>query len=410
MALPAAQQATCLSPGGEKGAKGMKAQRWTSTLSKPILPAVLLIVLAVGCLWGCVGKESIPVGFVAQLTGVQAELGVQERNGVQLAVEEINAAGGVAGRPIRLVVRDDRGTSEGARAADRELIDAGVVAIIGHATSEQTMAGLSVTDPAGVVMVSPTASSPKLSSREDFFFRVVYSLADRAHVLADHIYQGRGIKRIAIICDADNAAYTKTYQESFADRYRSLGGKLTMETDFSSKAQPDFTLLVERLHASNPDGLLIVAADIDTALIAQRTRLMGWSVPLFASSWAQTETLVTNGGRAVEGLELEIASAVESQTRDYLGFKRRYQSRFGQAHSFGAVLGYEAAQILAAALQKTRGTADGLPEALVGIRNFKGLTDTLSFDRYGDIMRPYYLGVIRDGKYAVLGAYEPEED
>jgi branched-chain amino acid transport system substrate-binding protein len=155
---------------------------------------------------------------------------------------------------------------------------------------------------------------------------------------------------------------------------------------------------------------LIIAADIDTALIAQRTRLMGWSVPLFTSSWAQTETLVNNGGRAVEGLELEIASAVESRTQDYLDFKKRYRSRFGQAPSFGAVLGYEAAKILAVALQKTGGKAEGLPKALIGVGKFKGLADDFSFDRYGDIMRPYYLGVIRDGKYVVLGAYEPTED
>ena len=119
---------------------------------------------------GCSGKKAIRIGFVAQLTGVQAELGVQERNGVQLAMEKINAKGGIGGRPVELVVRDDLGTPEGARAADRDLIEAGVVAIIGHATSGQTMVGLSVTNPARVVMLSPTATTPELSGLDDFFF------------------------------------------------------------------------------------------------------------------------------------------------------------------------------------------------------------------------------------------------
>jgi branched-chain amino acid transport system substrate-binding protein len=384
--------------------RDMAAQR-----SAGKMPVVLAVTVSVLCLLGCFGKEPIQVGFVAQLTGVQAELGVQERNGVQLAVEEINSSGGVAGRSLKLLVKDDLGTPEGAQAADRELIDAGVMAIIGHATSGQTMAGLAVTNPARVVMLSPTATSPELSGREDYFFRVLYSLADRAHALARHIFQVRGISRIAAIFDADNAAYSTAYLNAFKDKYQSLGGVLTTDTGFSSRAQPDFTPMVTQLRAGTPVGLLIIAADIDTALIAQRTRLMGWSVPLFTSSWAQTQTLVNNGGRAVEGLELEIASTVNSQTKTYLDFTARYKARFGQAPSFGAVLGYEAARVLAAALSATGGRAQGLPQALAGIKDFKGLADTFSFDRYGDVVRPFYMGVIHDGKYVVVGTSESDE-
>lgn len=344
------------------------------------------------------------MGFVAQLTGVQAELGVQERNGVQLAVEEINAARGVAGRPIELIVQDDLGTPEGAQAADRELIEAGVVAIIGHATSAQTLAGLAVTNPAHVVMLSPTATSPELSGQDDYFFRLGSSLVSRAHALAQHIYQNRNIVQIAAIYDTDNTAYSKAYLEAFASKYQSLGGKLSAEAGFSSKSQPDFTSLMARLHASNPDGLLIIAADIDTALIAQRTRLMDWSLPLFTTAWAQTETLVNNGGQAIEGLEIEIAKALNDPSPAYLDFKTRYQARFGQTPTFGAVWGYEAAKVLAAALQETSGQAEGLTQALIGLQNFKGLTETFSFDKYGDVIHPFYLGTIRDGKYVDLGA------
>jgi branched-chain amino acid transport system substrate-binding protein len=369
----------------------------------------LLIWIAAFFLVNCIENEPIRVGFVAQLTGVQAELGVQERNGVQLAVEEINAAGGVAGRPIELIVQDDLGTPEGAQAADLALIEAGVVAIIGHATSGQTMAGLAVTNPAHIVMLSPTVTTPELSGQDDYFFRVAYSLDERARALAQRIYRDRNITQVAVIHDTDNAAYSKAYQDAFADKYQSLGGKLVAETNFSSKVQPDFTPLVAELHASNPGGLLIIAPDIDTALIAQRTRLIGWPIPLFATAWAQTETLINNGGQAVEGLEIEIANTLNEQAPNYLDFKTRYQARFGQAPSFGATAGYEAAKVLAAALQETGGKPDGLAQALLGIKNFKGLTDTFSFDRYGDVVRPFHLGVIRDGKYVDIEALEQTE-
>ena len=367
-----------------------------------LLTAGMLIWMAVCFLVDCTGNKPIRVGFVAQLTGAQAELGVQERNGVQLAVAEINSAGGVDGRPIELIVQDDLGTHEGARAADRELMKREVVAIIGHATSAQTVAGLTVTNPAHVVMLSPSASTSELSGRDDYFFRIAETVVTRAHKFVRHIFQGRKIDRVAVIYDTDNAAYTKAYLESFVDDFQSLGGQVVAETAFSSKAQPDFARLLAQVRASNPAGLLIIAADIDTALLAQQTRLMDWPVALFTTSWAQTETLINNGGRAVEGLEVEVTGALASQSPDYLDFKKHYQSKFGRVPSFGATLGYEAAKVLAVALQKTGGKARGLAQALIGIKNFKGLNETFSFNKFGDVDRGAQLGVVRDGKYVAI--------
>jgi branched-chain amino acid transport system substrate-binding protein len=364
-----------------------------------LLPPALLVWIAAFFQLNCTGKEPIRVGFVAQLTGVQAELGVQERNGVQLAVAEINTAGGVGGRLIELIVQDDQGTPEGARVADRELMKSDVVAIIGHATSAQTVAGLTVTNPAHVVMLSPSASTSELSGRDDYFFRIAETVVTRAHKFVRHIFQGRKIDRVAVIYDTDNAAYTKAYLESFVDDFQSLGGQVVAETAFSSKAQPDFARLLAQVRVSNPAGLLIIAADIDTALLAQQTRLMDWPVALFTTSWAQTETLINNGGRAVEGLEVEVTGILASQSPDYLDFKKHYQSKFGRVPSFGATLGYEAAKVLAVALQKTGGKAQGLAQALIGIKNFKGLNETYSFNKFGDVDRGAQLGVIRDGKY-----------
>ena len=145
-----------------------------------------------------------------------------------------------------------------------------------------------------------------------------------------------------------------------------------------------------------------IAADIDTALLAQQTRLMDWPVALFTTSWAQTETLINNGGRAVEGLEVEVTGALASQSPDYLDFKKHYQSKFGRVPSFGATLGYEAAKVLAVALQKTGGKARGLAQALIGIKNFKGLNETFSFNKFGDVDRGAQLGVVRDGKYVAI--------
>lgn len=363
----------------------------------------ILIFLIVGilCFFFIERKNNKPIiiGFAAQLTGRQAELGVQERNGVQLAVEKINASGGIAGRKVELIIRDDLGKPEKAQIVDDELIKDGAIAIIGHSTSAQTLAGLKVTNPAKLVMIGPTVSTPELSGVDDYFFRVYPSFKDSSQAFAKYVYQRSGITRMAVIYDIDNFAYCKTYSTVFAEKFHSLGGNITGEVSFSSVTQPDFSPLLLKLREAKADGLLIIASDMDTALIAQRTRLMGWQIPLFTSSWAPTENLIDNGGQAVEEMKFEQAYALTSQLPNFEDFKARYQARFGNAPSFGSALAYDSAMVLSAALEKTAGKPEGLKQALAEIRDFPGLMGTFSFDRFGDVKRPFYLSTIRNGKF-----------
>ena len=356
---------------------------------------------------GCTSKEPVRIGFAGELTGRQAELSVQGRNGAQLAVEQINAAGGIAGgRMLEMVVRDDLGTAEGAKQADRELMAAGVVAIVGHSTSSQTLAGLAVTEPAGMVMVSGTTSTDVLSGKEDHFFRVIQTLRERACGMARHIYQVRGVRRTAVIYDLDNEAYSRSYLEIFQQEFRSLGGEVS-EHSFRSSRQENFDALLAGIRASNAGAAMLIASDMDTALLAQRMRLMQWPVPLFCSAWAQTEALLHNGGQAIEGMELEETFPMNSPKAAFLEFRQRYQARFGNPPSFSAALHYEAVQVLATALNKTGGKAAGLEPALTGIRDFSGLVDVFSLNRYGDAVRPYYMAVIRNGQFISQEAVQP---
>jgi len=276
------------------------------------------------------------------------------------------------------------------------------VAIIGHATSGQTMAGLSVTAAAGVVLLSPSATTPDLSGLDDLFFRVIPTHLEQAQILARHVRENRDIARVAIIFDTDNAAYSQSYQATFAESFQALGGQVTSVVSYSSAGKPDFEPLVVQLQAGQPQGLLIVASALDTALIAQQTRLLGWEPTLFASGWAQTDVLIQNGGRAVEGLETVIVFDVQSQAPAYLDFQARYEARFGYAPTFVAGEAYEAVMVLAAALEETGGQAKGLPQALSEIRNFQGLVGELSLDEYGDASRTHFLIAVRDGQFVTL--------
>jgi branched-chain amino acid transport system substrate-binding protein len=343
-------------------------------------------------------NEDIIIGFSGQLTGSQAELGVQQRNGALLAVEQVNEAGGVAGRKISLIISDDCGIPEEAQFRDNKAIKDGAIAIIGHTTTTQTLEGLKVTNPANVVMIAPTVSTPDLSGLDDYFLRVTSSLKNSAQTFAKHIYEEDKITSIYMIYDRDNLGYCEAYIKTFKDEFQALGGKIIDKVSFSSRNHPDFNSLLSDLNKSDAQGLFVVASDIDTALISQRTRLVDKKIPIFTSAWAQTETLISNGGHQVEGMEIEQAYNLNSQSSAFINFKSSYKARFGNEPSFGAAYSYEATSVLIEALKKTHGNKNKLKEALLETKNFTGLTDSFSFDKYGDVERPWYLGTIHNGK------------
>ncbi len=377
------------------------------TSNKRLIGWLCITILAVGLSNSCTSRKPIYVGFAGELTGKHSDLGVHGRNGAQLAVDEINEAGGVAGRHIELLVRDDMGTPEGAQDTDRELIDAGVVAIIGHMTSGQTLAALPVTEEAGMVLLSPTTSTPDLSGLDDHFFRVNPDNASEARTLAHQVYEQHNLTHLAVIYDDSNAAYTQTFWTAFAQAYRALGGQVAGETSFSSSEETDFALLIAELQPTGAEALLIIASALDTALIAQQTRINDWQTTLFASGWAQTEALIQNGGQAVEGIKIVMNYDSNSLKPAFLDFQTRYQERFGRPPTFAAAQAYEAVLVLANALEKTNGQAEGLTESLLAIKNLPGLTGNISLDEYGDVIRTQFLITIQDGQFMTLSTIEP---
>lgn len=388
---------------------------WTRRRSGHVMASMLIIVVLLAS--GCAVHRPIRVGFAGELTGHQSDLGVYGRNGVLLAVETINANGGISGHPIELVIRDNQGTREGARSATEELIEANVVAIIGPMTSTQSKAALPVAEKAGVVLLSPTAATPELSGQDDHFLRLNAASIGEARLLARHVYQSLGPASIAGIYDTDNPSYTYTFWNTFADTYRGLGGQIAGEVGFPSSEQPDYVPLLATLSTGKPEGLLIIASALDTALIAQRVRIEGWKIPLFGSYWAYTDLLLQNGGRAVEGMELVVSFDMSSQSPAFRDFCARYQARFGQMPAFSAALSYETMLVLAAALERVDGRGawsaerrEQLRQALLETRDFPGLTGPISLDEYGDTTRTQFLVTIRDSQFVTLRAFEPGEE
>jgi branched-chain amino acid transport system substrate-binding protein len=362
----------------------------------------LSVLALVGCVClfsaSCSEDPPLKIGFVGGLTGRVADLGVAGRDGLQLAIEEKNKSGGIAGRKVELVVKDDRQDADRVKQAIHELKAEGVKAIIGPMTSSMAVVAQPLINSNQIVTISPTAKTDQLSGHDDYFLRVTAPLSRNAEQLAAYAVNELGLKKFVVVLDASNKAFTETWLDFFKKAFLAEGGEIVFVERFTSQSGVHFLPIAERLLQKDPEGVLLLSNAIDTALLAQQIRKLESNVALFSSEWAFTTDLLSFGGRAVEGMTSFHSFNANGQEVSYLSFKEKFTARFGYTPSFATVLAYDAASFLFTGLEKTA-SRGSLKESLLSLSSFAGLQSSITVDKYGDVERKLFLTVIGDGQF-----------
>jgi branched-chain amino acid transport system substrate-binding protein len=357
-------------------------------------------LLATG-LSGCGPKPPLKIGFIGGLSGKFSDLGTANRNGALLAIERANDAGGVDGRKLLLIEQDDQQNNAQALAAMDELKRQAVVAVIGPATSSIAVAITPMAAENQLLLIAPTATTNKLSGKNDHFLRSVGDAAFYGRATAQFHYSKQGIRAVALALDMANADYTESWGEPYAAEFIRLGGKVVRMERFKSTEHPDHEAIARKLLADKPEVILTVASSVDCALIAQRAKILNPGVRMAGSAWASTERLIELGGAAVEGLLVEQYFDRFDQSPKFQGFLQDYRSRFKAEPGFGAVLAFDAANMLIAGLQKTQ-RPDELKSAILGLGNFEGVQGPVVLDAMGDASRAVHFGVVKNGAFAKI--------
>lgn len=339
----------------------------------------------------------IKIGFSGQLSGIAGTPSTVVRNGVVLAVEHINAVGGVEGRPVELLIEDDHGEARGAAEIDARHYEAGVEAIIGHTISSMSAAALDFINKKELLMLSPTSSAEYLMGRDDFFFTLYPSNSRLAQKAARFAFEKLKLRRITVAVDFSNEVYTENYYQEFRFAFQQLGGEVLGKYEYFSTDKNDFTTMTTNLIEAEPDGLLVVAASLDTALIAQQLYKRNLEIPIIGSDWAAYQELIEQGGPYVE--HIFIASIYSSQQLEnsYGLFREEYQRRFREKPSIGGALGYESMWVLAQALE-LQARRQTLKEVLLG-NSFEGFEESHSFNEYGEVQREIFIKTVRNGEF-----------
>lgn len=359
------------------------------------LACSLLVGLA-----GCVDRTPVVLGFMGDLTGRAADLGVGGRDAATLAIEEANTNGGLRGRPFELFSMDDRQTADVARAAYEAFQAAGVELVIGPMTSRSMAAIQPLADKGPLLLISPTVTSSAFDGQDDRLFRVIASTREYARKSARFHAERQGLRRVAVVMDENNLAFTQRWLDDFEVEFTQLGGHIVSQVSFDMQAMPSFGRVVASALAGQPDGLLILANAADAALLVQQARKQAPTVSVLSAEWSASEAFLSLAGRAAEGVHQSQFFDHGSREPAYLEFVGRFRHRFGREPGFAEVAAYDATRVALQALVARRDGED-LKQTLLRVGRFDGVQQPVVFNPTGDAQRETYITVVRDGRYVV---------
>jgi len=345
-----------------------------------------LIALALAALtFSCGGErnpsgQGIELGFYGALTGPQATFALSGRNGARLAIDEINRTGGVLGKKLSLLSEDDRNEpAEAASAVSKLITQNHVVALIGENASSRTLAAAPIAQSYNVPMVSPSSTNVEVTKKGDYIFRVCFIDPSQGKALALFARQNLKAGTAAILIDS-KSDYSVGLAAAFENSFTAAGGKVISQIKYA-EGDSDFSAQLTTLTALKPDVLFVPGYYTDAGLIARQARSLGLqSVLLGADGW-DSPKLAEIGGAAVEGSYFSNHYSVDDPSPAVRKFVDTYKQAYGAEPDSIAALSYDAARLVADAIQRA-GSTEGkrVRDALASTKDFPGVTGNITMD------------------------------
>ncbi len=372
------------------------------------LALALVLMFVVTAVAGCGTAASRPtsqtvnLGGIAPLTGSAATFGISSKNGLQMAVDEFNAAGGatIDGIPttVQTVVEDDTGSPEvGASAAQKLISQDKVIGLIGAVTSKVTLAVAPIMQAAGIPTITGTSTNVQVTKTGDYIFRGCFIDPFQGTVMANYVWNTAKLKTAAVLYDNGND-YNMGLAENFKASFEKLGGKVVAYEAFTDEEKTvDYKAQLTIIKAADPEFLYLPNYYGATALILKQAREMGLSVPAGGGDGWDSPKLVEVGGAAVEGGVFSNHFSKDDPRPEVQKFVAAYRAKFGMDPDALATLSYDATGLFLKAFADagtTKGSA--IRDAMKGI-SFQGVTGLLSFDADRNPIKSAVILSIKDG-------------
>ena len=363
-----------------------------------LLTLASLVVLS-GCQGGG-GEDEILIGHFGSMTGSEATFGTSTDNGIKMAVEELNASGGLLGKKVRLITYDDKGDArEAGTAVTRLVTKDGVAAVIGEVASGLSLAGAPICQENSVPMVSPSSTNPKVTKIGDMIFRVCFIDPFQGSVCAKFAREHEGLtaSKAAILTD-QASPYSVGLQEEFEKAFVAMGGTVVTKQTYQAGDQ-DFSAQLTSIRGSEPDVVFIPGYYTDAGNIALQARKLGLTVPLLGGDGWDSVKLGEIAGEAMNGCFYSNHYSQDDPAPRVQEFIKKYTELHQQTPDALAALGYDTARVVFEAIQRA-GSTDGpvVAAELAKTKDFDGVTGKISIDAERNAIKPAVILEMQGGK------------
>jgi branched-chain amino acid transport system substrate-binding protein len=365
---------------------------------------VLVIALAAcgsdeGGSGGSSAAASVPfkIGVAGPMTGQYATYGASHKAGAELAMEELNAAGGVNGGEVSISIGDDLGDpKEAVLVAQKFIDDSDIVVVDGHQFSGATIAAAGKYQPAGLTMITPSATQPDITDMGDFIWRICMTDAVQGKGLADYSVGTLGLKNVAIMYD--NSDYGRGLADAYEEGIKAAGGSVVEKQQYTT-GDTDFKAQLTKIKGANPELLFLSGYYPEGSKIAQQAKELGLDVQMLGSDGYASDELPKLGGAAVEGM---LVSTFFDYTKDdpaVQKFVDAYKAKYEGANPDWFVANSYDVVMLAAAAAKKAGSNDrtAINDALGSIGTYQGISGPITFDENGDVIKPLSIVIVENG-------------
>jgi len=330
---------------------------------------------------GCTKNDNmILVGEFGSLTGGQATFGISTNKGIKMAFDEINEKGGVKGKKIKLITEDNQGKTEEAAASVTRLITQNkVIAIIGEVASGRSKAAAPIAQQHGVPMISPSSTNPDVTKIGDYIFRVCFIDPFQGFVMAKFATSNLKAKKAAIMRSVGNE-YSVGLADVFAADFKKMGGEIVADLSYQDN-DVDFKAQLTQLRSKNADVIFVPGYYTEVGLIAQQAKSLGIKAALLGGDGWDSPKLHEIGKEAINGHYFSNHYTTESTDPVVVEFIKKFQEKYKETPDGLAALGYDAAKILAQAMERTSElTSKNIRDEIAKTKDFVGVTGKITIN------------------------------
>ena len=354
-----------------------------------------------------VSGDTILLGEVGSLTGSEATFGISTRNAIELAINEVNAAGGVKGKKIEVRVYDNQSKpEEAANAANRLINQDNVLLILGEVASTNSIAMATKAQPAKVPMISNASTNPKVTQIGDYIFRVCFIDPFQGYVMAKFAHDNLQINKVAVLRDL-GSDYSQGLADVFERKFTEMGGKIVAGETYT-KGSTDFRSQLTAIKRAAPDAIYIPGYYNDIGLIARQARELGITAKLMGGDGWDSEKLFELGGSAVEGSYFSNHYSPDDPAPRVQKFIAAYKKAYGSVPDSLAALGYDAAMVAVDAIKRAPSfDRAAIRDAIAQTKNYHGVTGSITLDDKRNATKSAVVLEVEKGKTKYVDTIAP---